>query len=139
MSSQNQKPAQAHPRGAEGVPVDAPDNTAPAISPQAVSRMPRAEADAEVRSNSPEFSDQQNRTVDDRVAGENWIPGAPGSGEHGDAAHGVHAPEHREPNPGHDVDASDDDQARGAGTAELREQPGTTAEARQDGPTNPGH
>ena len=46
------------PTGAEGVPVDAPDNTAPAISPQAVSRMPRAEDDEEVARHNPDVSDE---------------------------------------------------------------------------------
>jgi hypothetical protein len=74
MSNQIKKEAELEPAGAEGVPVDAPDNTAPAISPQAVSRMPRAEDDRTTREHSPEFSDEQNIAIDDRVAGEAWIP-----------------------------------------------------------------
>lgn len=45
--------------GPEGVPVDAPDNDAPAISPIATSRMPRAEDDKIVFENSPEFNDKR--------------------------------------------------------------------------------
>jgi hypothetical protein len=63
------------PAGPEGVPVDAPDNSAPAISPHAVSRMPRAEDDRTTWEHSPEFSDEKNVSIDDRVAGEAWIPG----------------------------------------------------------------
>jgi hypothetical protein len=37
--------------------------------------MPRAEDDEIVRRNSPEFSDAKNLEIDDRVAGERWIPG----------------------------------------------------------------
>jgi hypothetical protein len=72
---QSMLPDEPEPLGPEGVPVDAPDNTAPAISPHAVSRMPRAEDDEIVRRNSPEFSDLNNQAIDDRVAGERWIPG----------------------------------------------------------------
>jgi hypothetical protein len=61
--------------GPEGVPLDAPDNTAPAIGPQAVSRMHRAEDDEAARTHSPEFSDENNIAIDDRVSGERWIPG----------------------------------------------------------------
>lgn len=59
------------PRGPEGVPVDAPDNDAPALSPLAVSRTHRAEDDRIARRRSPDFSDAQSvphdtgrRTVD---------------------------------------------------------------------------
>ena len=37
--------------------------------------MPRAEDDEIVRRDSPEFSDRKNIAIDDRVAGERWIPG----------------------------------------------------------------
>jgi hypothetical protein len=47
-------------RGPEGVPVDAPDNDAPAISPHAVSRMHRAEDDREALEHSPDFSDDRS-------------------------------------------------------------------------------
>ena len=76
MTNPIDKDAEPEPAGAEGVPVDAPDNSAPAISPQAVSRMPRAEDDRATWEHSPEFSDEKNRSIDDRVAGEAWIPGA---------------------------------------------------------------
>ena len=75
MNTRSKKPTELEPAAAEGVPVDAPDNTAPAISPQAVSRMPRAEDDRLTWEHSPEFSDDQNIAIDDRVAGEAWIPG----------------------------------------------------------------
>ena len=77
--SQTKNPTEPEPHGPEGVPVDAPDNMAPAISPQAVSRMHRAEDDEVARRNSPEFSDAQNIAIDDRVAGERWIPGVTGA------------------------------------------------------------
>ena len=74
MNKNIKKPAQLDPVGPEGVPVDAPDNTAPAISPHAVSRMHRAEDDPEAWEHSPEYSDEQNRAIDDRTSGERWIP-----------------------------------------------------------------
>ena len=46
------------PTGPEGVPVDAPGNTGPAISPHAVSRMSRAEDDEQVKRHSPDFTDE---------------------------------------------------------------------------------
>jgi hypothetical protein len=55
------KPDELEPHGPEGVPVDAPDNTAPAISPHAVTRMPRAEDDEEVARHSPDFSDEHQK------------------------------------------------------------------------------
>ena len=75
MSNPIRRDTELEPAGPEGVPVDAPDNTAPAISPHVVSRMPRSEDDAKTREHSPEFSDDQNIAIDDRVAGEAWIPG----------------------------------------------------------------
>ena len=75
MDKRNNDADTLEPRGPEGVPVDAPDNTAPAISPHAVSRMHRAEDDPKARAKSPEFSDAKNLEIDDRVAGEKWIPG----------------------------------------------------------------
>jgi hypothetical protein len=74
-SSSREKNTDAGPVGPEGVPLDAPDNSAPAIGPHAVSRMPRAEDDPVTREHSPEFSDDSNIAIDDRVAGEAWIPG----------------------------------------------------------------
>jgi HAD superfamily hydrolase (TIGR01509 family) len=58
----------------QGVPVDAPDNTAPAISPPAVSRVHRAEDDAAAIARSPDFSDSAS-VPDDRVSAGQWIPG----------------------------------------------------------------
>ena len=79
----------SQPRGPEGVPVDAPDNSGPAISPQAVSRMHRSEDDDVARDESPEFSDRQSIAHDDRRAQERWIPGAPGGSQHTDASRGL--------------------------------------------------
>jgi hypothetical protein len=56
--AQPTKSDELEPLGPEGVPVDAPDNTAPAISPHAVTRMPRAEDDEETAAHSPDFSDE---------------------------------------------------------------------------------
>ena len=64
----------AEPLGPEGVPVDAPDNTAPAISPPAVSRMHRAEDDAAAIAQSPDFSDAAG-VPDDRLSAGQWLPG----------------------------------------------------------------
>jgi hypothetical protein len=75
MANPLDRPDEPEAQGPEGVPVDAPDNTAPAISPHAVSRMPRAEDDRATWEHSPEFSDEQNIAIDDRVSGERWIPG----------------------------------------------------------------
>lgn len=46
------------PKGPEGVPVDAPGNDGPAISPHAVSRTHRAEDDDKAREHSPDFHDE---------------------------------------------------------------------------------
>ena len=53
------------PRGPEDVPVDAPDNDGPAISPHAVSRVHRAEDDPAALEHSPDFSDDRG-VADDR-------------------------------------------------------------------------
>ena len=58
MAQQPTHTDEPEPTGPEGVPVDAPGNTAPAISPHAVSRMSRAEDDAQVKQHSPDFSDE---------------------------------------------------------------------------------
>ena len=57
MAQKHSHTDEPEPTGPEGVPVDAPGNTAPAISPHAVSRMPRAEDDEVVKEHSPDFSD----------------------------------------------------------------------------------
>jgi hypothetical protein len=65
MATHKRTPEEQTPLGPEGVPVDAPDNDAPAISPHAVSRVHRAEDDPKAFEHSPDFSD--DRTVaDDR-------------------------------------------------------------------------
>lgn len=86
------KPTSPEPVGPEGVPVDTPDNSAPAISPQAVSRMHRAEDDTEARAGSPEFSDRQSIAHDDRRSQERWIPGSHGD-ERTEPAHQPDAPD----------------------------------------------
>src|SRR5918998_6078494 len=93
MSNPIKKSAELDPRGAEGVPVDAPDNDAPAISPQAVSRMHRSEGDVQAFAGSPEYSDRRNIANEDRREQERWLPGAPGSGHADDASRGLDAPD----------------------------------------------
>lgn len=135
MSNQTKKPAQPEPRGAEGVPVDAPGNTGPAISPQAVSRMHRTEDDAEAIAHSPEFSNEHNVAMDDRVGGEHWTPGAPGSGHATDASKGLDtpAPNREDPNPSHDTSKDPSTPPRGLEDGELMEQPKTPDEAHKSG------
>ena len=62
---QEQRTGEDKARTPVGVPVDAPDNDGPAISPQAVSRMPRAEDDEFVRKHSRDFSDDPPRKPGD--------------------------------------------------------------------------
>jgi hypothetical protein len=139
MSNPIKRPAELEPRGPEGVPVDAPDNDAPAISPHAVSRMHRAEDDRETFEHSPEYSDERMIANEDRREQERWVPGAPGSGERSDASRGLDAPDahDREPNPSHGSRKRDTEAPRGRGDGELMEQPGTTSEARQPGADTP--
>lgn len=139
MSNPIKKPAELEPRGPEGVPVDAPDNDAPALSPHAVSRMHRSENDRDAFSHSPEYSDQRNIANEDRREQERWVPGSPGSGQRDDASRGLDAPDtkNREPNPSHVTGKRDSDAPRGRGDGELMEQPSSTAEARQRGADTP--
>ena len=139
MSNPIKKPAELEPRGTEGVPVDAPDNDAPAISPQAVSRMHRSEGDLEAFAGSPEYSDRRNIANEDRREQERWLPGSPGSGNDADASRGLDAPDtkSREPNPSHHTGKDAASAPRGRGDGELQEQPGSTGEARQPGADNP--
>jgi hypothetical protein len=58
MEPRPQPNDEPEPKGPEGVPVDAPGNTGPAISPHAVSRTHRAEDDDQAREHSPDFSDE---------------------------------------------------------------------------------
>jgi hypothetical protein len=67
MSNPIKRPEELEPQGPEGVPVDAPDNDAPALSPLAVSRMHRAENDREAISHSVDFSDDR-AVADDRIS-----------------------------------------------------------------------
>ena len=139
MSNPIRKPAELDPRGPEGVPVDAPDNDAPAISPHTVSRMHRAEDDAAAFENSPEYSDKRNEAIEDRRPQERWLPGAPGSGEPGDASRGLDAPDTRprRANPSHDTAKDAGAPPKGRGDGEMQEQPATKSEARQPGADNP--
>lgn len=137
------------PRGPEGVPVDAPGNTAPAISPHAVSRMSRAEDDDLTQARSPEFTDQTptdpaasapdatTPTADD---GTRWRAGAPGSGGPDDAARGLDGADMPRPdqNPSHGTTKDAATTPRSAYDGELREQPDSQHEARQPGPDDPG-
>ena len=133
------KPDELDPRGAEGVPVDAPDNDAPAISPHAVSRMHRSEDDGVAFEHSPEYSDHRNEAIEDRRPQERWLPGAPGSGKADDASRGLDSPENRptDANPSHHSGKDAGAPPKGRGDGELRDQPGTQGEARQPGADNP--
>ena len=130
----NRRERDDSPRGPEGVPVDAPDNDGPALSPHAVSRAHRAEDDHEAFKHSPEFSDHRSIANDDR-GGEQWTSGAPGSGGRDDASRGLDADTTpREANPGHHAVKPDTAAPRGLGDGELMDQPASQAEARQKGP-----
>jgi hypothetical protein len=139
MSNPTKRPAELDPRGPEGVPVDAPGNEGPALSPHAVSRMHRAEDDREAMAHSPEYSDERNIANEDRREQERWLPGAPGSGRRDDASRGLDAPDTKngDPNPGHHHVKRDSDAPRGRGDGELMEQPSSTGEARQPGADSP--
>ncbi|HUE88112.1 MAG TPA: hypothetical protein VMO26_18725 [Vicinamibacterales bacterium] len=127
------------PRGPEGVPVDAPDNDAPAVSPHAVSRMHRAENDREAIEHSPEFSDRHNITNEDRREQERWLPGSPGSGRPDDASRGLDGEDTKrgEINPSHDTHKAPEERPRGVGDGELMEQPDSESEAREPGADTP--
>jgi hypothetical protein len=139
MSNPKKRPAELDQRGPEGVPIDAPDNDAPALSPHAVSRMHRAEDDREAFERSPEYSDKRTIANDDRGTQERWLPGSPGSDERSDASRGLDAPDtkNREANPSHGTAKRDSDRPRGRGDGELLDQPGTEREARQRGADTP--
>jgi hypothetical protein len=134
MSSHNKRPLEDGPTGPEGVPVDAPGNDAPALSPHAVSRTHRAENDATAISRSPDFTDDRggadNRHVQQREPADRYAT------RHDEPAEGLKTdkPSPREPNPGHHVAKDDHAAPRGRGDGELMEQPGSTSEARQPGP-----
>lgn len=139
MSNPIRRPEELDPRGPEGVPVDAPDNDAPALSPHAVSRMHRSEDDDVAFAHSPEYSDERTIANEDRREQERWLPGSPGSGQRDDASRGLDAPDtkNREVNPSHHTAKRDSDPPRGRGDGELMEQPSTTGEARQPGADSP--
>jgi hypothetical protein len=139
LMSKDKRKVELSPRGPEGVPVDAPDNDAPAVSPHAVSRMHRAEADREAFEGSPEYNDQRTVANDDRHEQERWVPGSPGSGRRDDASRGLDTPETKagDPNPGHHTGKADTAAPRGRGDGELMEQPASTREARNPGADRP--
>jgi hypothetical protein len=139
MSNVDKKPVNLDPRGPEGVPVDAPDNDAPAISPHAVSRMHRAEEDPAAFAHSPEYSDERTVANEDRREQERWVPGSPGSGGRDDASRGLDAPDtkNRRANPSHNTAKPDSMAPRGRGDGELMEQPTSTKDARQPGADTP--
>ena len=137
MSNPNRNPSELNPRGPEGVPVDAPGNDAPAISPHAVSRMHRAEDDGAAIRNSPDFSDspaQSSRTGDPRDPGQSQ-----GTGQASDANRGLQAPDdgRREANPGHGTAKDAGTAPKGLGDGEAQEQAWSQDEARQPGADNP--
>lgn len=139
MSNSTRKSTEFGPTGPEGVPVDAPGNEAPALSPHAVSRMHRAEDDREAIERSPEFTDERTVANEDRRDQERWQPGAPGSGQSDDASRGLDAPPTKggDPNPSHHTTKRDTEAPRGRGDGELMEQPHSTTEARQPGADSP--
>ena len=138
MSNPIRRKDELDPSGPEGVPLDAPDNEGPAISPHAVSRMHRAEDDREAFAHSPEYSDERTIANEDRREQERWLPGSPGSGQRDDASRGLNAPgTPRDANPSHHTSKRDTDAPRGLGDGELMEQPGSAGEARDPGADTP--
>ena len=139
MANPIRRPEELDPRGPEGVPIDAPDNSAPALSPHAVSRMHRSEDDRSALEHSPEYSDHRNEAIEDRRPQERWLPGAPGSGARDDASRGMDAPDPKAgaTNPSHGTGKDANESPRGRGDGELQQQPGSVGEARQPGADNP--
>lgn len=135
MNNPARRSSKPGPSGPEGVPVDAPDNEAPAISPQAVSRMHRAEDDRIAIENSPEFSDQPAIVRDGRHAPAPLapVPARTGTGTGGDLHRDDEDPKNGEPNPSHSARKSPDEPPRGVGDGELMEQPDSAAEAQKPG------
>jgi hypothetical protein len=118
------------------VPVDAPDNEAPAISPHAVSRMHRAEDDRIAIENSPEFTDQPVivRNRGHEPAPPASVPSGTSTGTVANHGRDDEDPKNGEPNPSHGTRKSPDEPPRGLGDGELMEQPDSAAEARKPGP-----
>jgi hypothetical protein len=132
--SQQQKPT-SQPRGPEGVPLDAPGNDAPAISPHAVSRMHRAEDDDEARGHSVDFTDERAVAHERAPVAATQRPESParaGTGQTDDAL-GRQDPKNGKRNPSHDTHKSPEERPRGAGDGELMEQPHSQSEAREPG------
>lgn len=71
--------------------------------------------------------------------GDNWTPGAPGSGRQDDATRGLDSPDPkaRKANPSHGTAKDAGAPPKGRGDGELLEQPASTEEARQPGADNP--
>ncbi len=134
MSNPTGRSTQTGPRGPEGVPVDAPGNDAPAISPHAVSRMHRAEDDPTAIENSPEFTDQPAVVHPSGHDTKQSDSGAPASD--GDNARRVlpaEDPKNGRANPSHDTHKSPEEPPRGLGDGELMEQPDSVAKAQEPG------
>lgn len=123
------------PRGPEGVPLDAPGNDAPAISPHAVSRMPRAEDDPEVLEHSVDFSDERAVAHDQAQAAATPGPASSPRAAAGQPDDGLESqdPKNGKRNPSHDTHKSPEKRPRGAGDGELMEQPDSQSEAREPG------
>lgn len=138
MSNPIKKSAELDPRGPEGVPVDAPDSDAPAISPHAVSRMHRSEDDRVATEGSPEYNDTRHVAHEGHHE-ERWLPGSPGSGQRDDASRGLDSTDTKngEANPGHHTHKDVHDAPRGRGEGELMEQPASEQEAREPGADSP--
>jgi hypothetical protein len=117
------------------MPIDAPGNNAPAISPPAVSRMHRAEDDPIAMANSPEFTEQPAVVSGSGRDTEPQESGSPGS-EGSDAKRTLPAddPKNGQANPSHGTHKSPEERPRGLGDGELMEQPDSVTEAQEPGP-----
>jgi hypothetical protein len=136
--SNSTNPSKISPKGPEGVPVDAPGNDGPAVSPHAVSRMHRAEDDEQALAGSPDHHDQPRVTdAANNTSSNEESSGTGGSGRdpRDDSRRGLESapPSTGDPNPAHHSAKRDTDPPRGLGDGELMEQPESTTEARQPG------
>jgi hypothetical protein len=135
------KPGKKGPTGPEGMPVDAPGNDGPALSPHAVSRMHRAEDDEQAMAGSPDYTDDRSVAHETpheaRREAEGWQqPPTTGRDEATRELHSSTPP--KGTNPSHHTAKSDTAPPRGLGDGELMEQPDSAAEAQQPGPDDPG-
>jgi hypothetical protein len=118
------------------MPVDAPGNDAPAISPHAVSRMHRGEDDGVAMENSPEFTDQPAVVHDRGYAAEPAVSESSPSGARQTAGRALSDkdPKNGDANPSHGTHKAPEQAPRGLGDGELMEQPDSIAEAQEPGP-----